>query len=64
MEHAATTKGSRCARSDESVPYPAHKVGYQRFRETFGAKVSRLSAQKYIQEEMEFLDISYLTAAY
>ena len=45
MDDVATTKGSRCAWADESVPYPAHKVGHQRFRETFGAKVSQLFAQ-------------------
>ena len=45
MDHAVATMGSRCAWANESVPYPAHKVGYQRFRETFGAKVSQLSTQ-------------------
>ena len=45
MDQAAAKKGSRCAWANEFVPYPAHKVGYQRFRETFGAKVSQLSAQ-------------------
>ena len=45
MDHAVTKKGSRCAWADESVPYPVHKVGYQRFKETFGAKVSWLSTQ-------------------
>ena len=44
MDDATTTKGSRCAWADESVPYPTHKVGYQRFREKFGAKVSNFPA--------------------
>ena len=40
MDHTVETKGLRCERADDSVPYPAHKVGYQRFRETSSAKVS------------------------
>jgi hypothetical protein len=39
MDYAATVKGSICAWADESVPYPVHKVGYQRFTEIFGAKL-------------------------
>ena len=45
MEYVAAAKGSRCTWADESIPYPVHKVGYQRFRETFGAKVLWLFAQ-------------------
>ena len=44
MDHAVTTKGSRCAWADESIPYPAYQFGYQRFRETSGGKISQLSA--------------------
>jgi hypothetical protein len=40
-----------------------HKVGYQRFRETFGVKV-RSFLHRCIQEEMEFLDISSLGAGF
>jgi hypothetical protein len=45
MDYVAAAKGPRCARDDESVSYPTHKVGYQRFRETFGVKVPQLSTQ-------------------
>ena len=45
MDYATTTKRSRCAWAGESVPYPVHQVGYQRFRETFGVEVPQLSAQ-------------------
>ena len=45
MDYVAAAKRSRCAWVDESVPYPTHQVGYQRFREKFGAKVLQLSAQ-------------------
>ena len=44
MDYAVVVKGSICAWSDEFIPYPTHKVGYQRFKETFDAKVSHLSA--------------------
>jgi hypothetical protein len=40
------------------LPYLAHQAGYQRFRVTSGA------LQRYIQTEMEFLDISSLGTAY
>ena len=45
MEYAIEAKESRCTWVGEFVPYHTHKVGYQRFREKFGAKVSRLFAQ-------------------
>ena len=47
MENTAVVKGSRCACAEESIPYPTHKVGYQRFRETFGVKVPQLSTYMY-----------------
>jgi hypothetical protein len=45
MDYIAVAKGPRCACDDEFVSYPTHKVGYQRFKETFGIKVPQLSAQ-------------------
>ena len=63
VDYVAETKGSRCAWADESVPYPSHKVGYQRFRETFGAEVPQFSTHINFGG-MEFLDISSLGMAY
>ena len=44
MYYVAVTKGSRCALADKFVPYSAEKVGYQIFREKFGAEVLQLAA--------------------
>ena len=63
MDYAAAAKKSRCAWADESVPYPVHQVGYQRFKKHLVLKYHSC-LHRYIQEEMEFLDISLLSTAY
>jgi hypothetical protein len=58
MDHIAERKRSSSARVQKNIPYLAHQDGYQIFKETSGA------LHRYIQIEMEFLDILSLGAAY
>ena len=58
MDHTAARKRPSSARFHKYLPYLAHQDGYQRF----GVKSSAL--HRYIQTEMEFLDISSLGEAY
>jgi hypothetical protein len=51
MDHTAERKRPSSARVHKYFPYLAHQFGYQRFRVTYG------TLHRYIQTEMEFLDI-------
>jgi hypothetical protein len=43
MDHTAATKRPSNARVHKYLPYLAHQIGYQRFKEIYSAQVSRCS---------------------
>ena len=63
MDHVAARKRPRGARFHKYLPYLAHHTGYQRFRATSSAQYHD-ALHRYIQTEMEFLNISSLGVAY
>jgi hypothetical protein len=63
MDHTAARKRPSSARFHKYLPYLAHQDGYQIFGVTSGAQVCG-ALHRYIQTEMEFLDISSLGTAY
>ena len=63
MDHIAARKRPSSARFHKYLPYLVHQAGYQRFRVTLVLKY-RGALHRYIQTEMEFLDISSFCVAY
>jgi hypothetical protein len=56
-------KGPSSVRVHKYLPYLAHQAEYQILREKIGSKIPR-DLHRYIQTEMDFLDISSLGVAY
>ena len=63
MDHAAAGKGPRRAGVYQYFPYPSHKVGIKDSEQHLVLKY-RVCLHKYIQEEIEFLNISSLGTTY